>query len=129
MSNDDPTSERAGFRAMSEGTTEHWQKIVASSTQLQAGLADRVLDYLRLLDGDFGGFLVDRLTHCLQTATRAERDATASLEGRCRRTSLFRAALLGGHRDHKLPAEYGLPDRPFSDRATHWTAGDRCGVR
>jgi predicted HD phosphohydrolase len=32
------------------------------------------LDHLRLLDGDFGGFAVDRLTHSLQTATRAHRD-------------------------------------------------------
>jgi predicted HD phosphohydrolase len=32
-----------------------------------------VLDHLRLLDGDFGGFAVDRLTHSLQTAHRAER--------------------------------------------------------
>jgi predicted HD phosphohydrolase len=37
------------------------------------GLPDRVLDHLRLLDGD-GGFAVDRLTHSLQTATLAERD-------------------------------------------------------
>jgi predicted HD phosphohydrolase len=37
------------------------------------GLPDRVLDHLRLLDGDFGGFAVDRLTHSLQTATRAYR--------------------------------------------------------
>ena len=29
--------------------------------------------HLRLLDGDFGGFQVDRLTHSLQTATRAYR--------------------------------------------------------
>ena len=34
-------------------------------------LPDRVLTHLRLLDGDFGGFPVDRLTHCLQTATLA----------------------------------------------------------
>ena len=29
---------------------------------------------MKLLDGDFGGFAVDRLTHSLQTATRAHRD-------------------------------------------------------
>jgi predicted HD phosphohydrolase len=33
-----------------------------------------VLAHLRLLDGDFGGFPIDRLTHSLQTATRAHRD-------------------------------------------------------
>ena len=31
------------------------------------------MDHLRLLDGDYGGFKVDRLTHSLQTATRADR--------------------------------------------------------
>jgi predicted HD phosphohydrolase len=34
----------------------------------------RILEHLKLLDGDFGGFAVDRLEHCLQTATRAHRD-------------------------------------------------------
>ena len=37
------------------------------------GLADRVLAHLRLLEGDTGGFAVDRLEHSLQTATRAYR--------------------------------------------------------
>ena len=37
-------------------------------------MADRVLTHLKLLDGDFGGFPIDRLQHCLQTATRAHRD-------------------------------------------------------
>ena len=36
-------------------------------------LPDRVLDHLKLLDGDYGGFPIDRLQHSLQTATRAER--------------------------------------------------------
>ena len=33
-----------------------------------------MLDHLRLLDGDFGGFPICRLEHSLQTATRAHRD-------------------------------------------------------
>lgn len=36
-------------------------------------LPARILAHLRLLGGDHGGFAVDRLTHCLQTATRAHR--------------------------------------------------------
>jgi predicted HD phosphohydrolase len=36
-------------------------------------LPDRVLTHLKLLDGDYGGFPVDRLQHSLQTATRAHR--------------------------------------------------------
>ena len=67
------TELRAEFSAMTEGTKEDWDRIAVAAINMYAGLADRVLDHLRLLDGDFGGFKVDRLTHSLQTATRAER--------------------------------------------------------
>ncbi|WP_448586638.1 HD domain-containing protein [Thermaurantiacus sp.] len=65
---------RARFRAMTEGTAEDWAIIASHAVAFNQGLARRVLDHLRLLDGDFGGFPVDRLTHSLQTATRAHRD-------------------------------------------------------
>ncbi len=116
MSHHDPTSGRAGFRAMTEGTTEDWQKIAAGATELRAGLADRVLDHLRLLDGDFGGFLVDRLTHSLQTATLAERD------GRDREYVV--CALL--HDVGDTLGSYNHPDvaaailRPFVSEQNHW---------
>src|SRR5262245_32832420 len=66
-------SERAKFHAMAEGTAEDWQAIAGEMIQFYPGLPDRVLTHLRLLEGDHGGFAVDRLTHSLQTATRAER--------------------------------------------------------
>ena len=65
--------ERAKFHAMSEGTQEDWQAIAGEMIQFYPGLPDRVMTHLRLLEGDHGGFAVDRLTHSLQTATRAER--------------------------------------------------------
>jgi predicted HD phosphohydrolase len=58
---------------MQEGTAEDWAIIGGQSLHFMAGLPDRVLDHLRLLGGDFGGFAVDRLTHSLQTAARAEK--------------------------------------------------------
>jgi predicted HD phosphohydrolase len=64
---------RARFHAMTEGTKEDWEIIISEQLHLYAGLADRTLAHLRLLDSDFGGFAVDRLTHSLQTATRAYR--------------------------------------------------------
>jgi predicted HD phosphohydrolase len=67
------SSPRAEFHAMTEGTAEDWQIIAAGSIDLAVGLPDRVLDHLRQLGGDYGGFAVDRLEHSLQTATRAER--------------------------------------------------------
>jgi predicted HD phosphohydrolase len=65
--------ERAKFHAMTEGTLEDWQAIAGEMIQFYPGLPDRVMTHLRLLEGDHGGFAVDRLTHSLQTATRAER--------------------------------------------------------
>jgi predicted HD phosphohydrolase len=74
QANDPSTRERPGFHAMREGTAEDWQRIAASAMAFREGLPDRVLAHLRLLDGDYGGFAVDRLTHSLQSACLAERD-------------------------------------------------------
>lgn len=69
-----PTETRARFRQMVEGTQDDWMIIAGSALEFNRGLPDRVLAHLRLLDGDFGGFAIDRLAHSLQTATRAHRD-------------------------------------------------------
>jgi predicted HD phosphohydrolase len=68
-----PGRPRASFHAMTDGTREDWQIIAAAHGELAAGLPDRLLDQLRRLGGDHGGFAVDRLEHSLQTATRAYR--------------------------------------------------------
>ena len=65
---------RARFSHMEQGTREDWAAISAEFMPYAAALPDRVLAHLRLLDGDCGGFPIDRLTHCLQTATLAHRD-------------------------------------------------------
>ncbi|MEX0645122.1 MAG: HD domain-containing protein [Parvularculaceae bacterium] len=67
------TEPRATFRAMTEGTQDDWSIIASQFIPFAAVGGKRVLDHLRLLEGDCGGFPVDRLTHCLQTATRAHR--------------------------------------------------------
>ncbi len=71
---DDQGAPRAKFHSMVEGSQEDWALIAGNSANFNKGLAKRVLDHLRMLDGDFGGFPVDRLEHSLQTATRAHRD-------------------------------------------------------
>lgn len=65
---------RAHFTHMEDGTAEDWAIIAKDFGQYAALLPDRIMTHLRLLDGDFGGFPVDRLTHSLQTATLAHRD-------------------------------------------------------
>lgn len=66
--------QRAQFRAMTEGTAEDWAKIAGALGPFTKALPDRVLTHLKLLDGDFGGFPVDRLQHSLQSASLAYRD-------------------------------------------------------
>jgi predicted HD phosphohydrolase len=70
----DPDAPRAQFHDMSQSTREDWEAIMVSAKDFSPKGGERVLQHLKLLDGDFGGFAVDRLTHCLQTATRAHRD-------------------------------------------------------
>jgi predicted HD phosphohydrolase len=63
--------DKAKFTAMVDGTAEDWAAIERHVAPFRRGLPDRVLTHLKLLDGDSGGFAVDRLEHSLQTATRA----------------------------------------------------------
>lgn len=65
---------RAQFTRMQDSTRADWQAIAGEFMQFSQTLPDRVMAHLKLLDGDFGGFPVDRFTHCLQTGTRALRD-------------------------------------------------------
>lgn len=62
------------FTAMRDATREDYQLIGRHSLEFFQGLPNRVLIHLSLLAGDTGGYAVDRLTHSLQTATRAQRD-------------------------------------------------------
>jgi predicted HD phosphohydrolase len=73
----DAEGPRASFHDMSQSTQDDWMTIMASAKEFSPRGGERVLTHLKLLDGDFGGFAVDRLTHCLQTATRAHRDGRA----------------------------------------------------
>lgn len=108
--------ERAKFTAMTEGTAEDWAIIGSQYRTFAKGLADRVLDHLKLLKGDFGGFPVCRLEHSLQTATRAHRD------GRDERYIVM--ALL--HDIGDTLGTYNHPDvaaaiiKPFVPEEYHW---------
>jgi len=67
-------TETANFTTMTDATAEDYAVISDNFREFSNGLPDRVLSHLRLLDGDFGGFPIDRLQHSLQSATRAHRD-------------------------------------------------------
>jgi len=65
--------QQAEFTAMTEGTAEDWQAIGSHFPAFAQSVSGRIIAHLKLLDGDYGGFPIDRLAHCLQTATRAHR--------------------------------------------------------
>jgi predicted HD phosphohydrolase len=65
---------RAKFHTMEECTREDWRIINQAMVPFVKELPDRVLAHLRMLQGDCGGFAVDRMDHSLQTATRAMAD-------------------------------------------------------
>jgi len=107
---------RATCRRFDECTSEDIQTVGENFKALADGLPDRVLAHLKLLDGDFGGFNVDRLEHSLQTATRAHRDG--------RNEEYVVCALLHdigdtlGTYDHGAVAAAIL--KPFISEANHW---------
>jgi predicted HD phosphohydrolase len=61
------------FTRMDKSTAEEWAQIGVESMKSQQHQGDTVLQLLRMLSTKVDGFAVDQLTHCLQTATLAER--------------------------------------------------------
>jgi predicted HD phosphohydrolase len=60
------------FISMDVSTGDQWAQIGVETVKNQSRVADRVLALLGSLSEVVDGFAVDQLTHCLQTATRAE---------------------------------------------------------
>ncbi|GAB5487043.1 MAG: HD domain-containing protein [Parasphingorhabdus sp.] len=111
-----PNEVRAEFPSMTEGTKEDWDIISGHFMPFASKVSDRVLEHLKLLDGDFGGFPIDRLQHSLQTATRAHRDG--------RDEDYVVMALL--HDIGDTLGTFNHPDiaaaivKPFVDPKLHW---------
>jgi predicted HD phosphohydrolase len=61
------------FTRMDESTAEQWAVIGLETRANQGRVADRILGLLEPLGDLTLGFSTDQLTHCLQTATMAER--------------------------------------------------------
>jgi predicted HD phosphohydrolase len=113
---DTETAPRATFTSFEEGTQADWSLIATHYMAFARDLPDRVLTHLNLLKGDFGGFPIDRLDHCLQTATRAHRDGRSE-------TYVVMALL---HDIGDTLGTYNHPDigaamiKPFVTEEEHW---------
>ncbi len=110
------TLESPNFKSLSQSTKKDWQGIIAKQKNHFKTLPDRILDHLKMLDGDYAGFPVDRLQHSLQTAE------LAALDGRDEEYVV--CALLHDIGDNLGPVNH--PDiaaailYPFVSEANHW---------
>ena|SRR5689334_21650295 len=109
-------SDRAKFHAMADGTREDWAIINQAMKPFIAELPDRVLTHLKMLSGDCGGFAIDRLEHCLQTATRAYKDGRDEEFVVC--ALLHDMGDILGPRNHADVAAAIL--KPFVSEQNHW---------
>ncbi len=58
------------FIHMEDGTREEYEFLDRMEDEYKAGLPDRILEALRMLENSNSGYRITRLEHCLQGATR-----------------------------------------------------------
>jgi len=109
------TGERAHFKRMEDSTAADWV-IIEQHTGMEKALPDRILDQLRLLDDGGGGFNIDRLTHSLQTAHRAEVDGRDDAYVMC--ALIHDIGEILGPMDHAIVAAAIL--KPWVSEPYHW---------
>lgn len=108
--------ELAKFHQMTEGTAEDYAIVAAANAQHVKSLPNRLIEHMMLLDGDHGGFAVDRLEHSVQTATRAHQAGENE--------EYVVAALLHDMGDILCPSNHAdmaaTVLKPFVDEDIHW---------
>ena len=108
-------SEKVSFTAMEQGTKEDCDLVSAHFDAHCKTIADNVMDWMRQLDGD-SPYQVSRLEHCLQSATRAERDGADEETIVC--------ALLHDIGDVIAPANHSQAAaallQPYVSEKNHW---------
>ena len=110
---------RATFTRMDESTEAEWAGIMAADPYWAEKLQGRLLFQLRQLGTEHGGFAVDRLTHSLQTAYRAELDGRDEAYLVC--ALLHDVGDILGPRNHADVAAAIL--QPWVPDAYHWMVG------
>jgi len=100
---------------MQHGSQADYDIVIAHAAMQASYHSDRVLGWLRAMDGD-SPYQISRLDHCLQTATRAERDGADDETIAC--------ALLHDIGDILSPANHSNIAAallaPFIGKKNHW---------
>ena len=104
------------FTQMADGTAEDYELLGALEEAELRGFPDRVLGWLSTMDHHDSGYLVTRLEHCLQAATRAHRAGEDEETVVC--------ALLHDIGDHLAPANHSEVAaamlRPYVSERNYW---------
>jgi predicted HD phosphohydrolase len=101
---------------MEDGTRHEFENLLVLEEKYNEGLVDRLLEQLKQLDVDWGGYRINRFEHSLQSATRAYRDGADE--------ELVVAALL--HDIGDISAPYNHSElaaailKPYVSEKTHW---------
>ena len=108
--------ERARFRAMTEATGADWLAIAKADHDFAQSLPHWLMGQLALLRDERHGFLIDRLEHCLQAATRAHRAGMDEEYVVC--ALMHDIGSMLAPRDHADFAAMVL--KPFISEKNHW---------
>jgi len=108
--------DRASFRRMEDSTRGDFEIIAPQVIARARSLPDQVLAHLKILQGDFCGFPIDRYDHSLQTATLALRDGRDEEYVVCALLHDIGDTL--GSYNHQEIAAAIL--KPFVSEANHW---------
>ena len=108
--------EVVGFTKMADGSREEYEFLDKMEHEFVDGLPERIFAHLRSLDQSISGYRVTRLTHSLQSATRAHRAGEAE--------EMVVAALLHDIGDMLAPLSHSEMAaavlRPFVTEKTYW---------
>jgi len=107
---------RATFTSMELSTRADFEIIVPQVIERARSLPDQVIAHLKILQGDFCGFPIDRYDHSLQTATLALRDGRDEEYVVCALLHDIGDTL--GSYNHQEIAAAIL--KPFVSEANHW---------
>lgn len=104
------------FINLGNATVAELQEIAKEQAKEAQGVAEHLISHLKLLQGDYAGFPIDRYSHCLQTATRAYRDNRDSEYVVC---ALFHdiGDILAPYNHAEFAAEIL---RPYISEKNHW---------
>ena len=113
---------QARWTTFEEAGAEDWQAVMAYEEEFNAGLVDRLMAQLRLLDEPETPYPVNRLQHSLQSATRAMEDGADD--------ELVVAALLHDIGDVVAPYNHGDVAaailKPYVSERTWWIVKHHC---